>query len=144
MASKNRTFFMCCYDNDTSCTPLVAINMKWMFDAWGIEQQSDLPLEVIVKPYEDHFLFFFQRLLSVLYSCLEFPDYSGEQTRKYALQALAAIISNAWPRSVQLDHNTFPPFQAVSHVSYPTQSREQGSPPIMEPLFKGSHFYPTT
>ncbi|KAL5500257.1 hypothetical protein EMCRGX_G011782 [Ephydatia muelleri] len=37
-------------------------------------------------------------LLDALLSCMELPDYSGEETRLNALTALASLISYAWPR----------------------------------------------
>ena len=65
-------------------------------------------------------LFVLQRLLAVLYACLEFPDYSGEQTRRYALQALTTLISCAWPRLVWLscDCHVTESGCHVSHVSH--------------------------
>ena len=40
--------------------------------------------------------------MAVLCSCLEFPDYCGEHTRRDALAAMAALMQHLWPRSVVL------------------------------------------
>lgn len=37
-------------------------------------------------------------LVAVLCSCLEFPDYCGEHTRRDALAAMAALMQHLWPR----------------------------------------------
>jgi hypothetical protein len=39
-----------------------------------------------------------KQVLRVVEGCLEFPDYSGEETRQFALRTLLAIMRNTWPR----------------------------------------------
>ena len=65
----------------------------------------NLNAECVFSYHLELLVFVLQRLLAVLYACLEFPDHSGEQTRRYALQALTTLISCAWPRLVWLLHD---------------------------------------